>query len=479
MKKNEFACKKNIFKSLPLLLILFMVQINAFSENEPNNSIETANILSLNGSISGSFSNADYSSDYFKITTPSDGKLTIQVSSDAGLCVSLSVLNSTGGMNLYNNGSCGTGSYSNTLTINNLAAGTYYIWAGNSGNGNYSISNSFQAAALSNDAEPNDEAATALSFAPNSEKAGHLGYRELNTDYYDCYKITTPADGKLSIHLSADNSLCIDLSVYNESGSQNLYSNGYCSGPSHSNTLDINNLAAGTYIILASAVGYGTYTISNTLTPAPLAADAEPNNTMETALPLIAGSEVTGHLGYRYIMYDDYDFYKIVSTGKSDFKIKAETDSTLCVNMRLLNSTGSMNLQSNGSCSTELHTDSMVMQTLPEGTYYLEIGSVGYGSYTIKTSFGGVSGINPVEHSMNEDLLVFPNPARNEISFSTKLLTNPTVTIFDISGLAKLIKPLNAPENYCTLDVSNLSQGIYFIELKQNDKILTGRFIKE
>ena len=270
----------------PILLVTFFFlfgTLKGFSENEPNNSRETANAFGLNSSITGSFSLSDSSDDFFKITAASDGKLVISVSSDAALCVSMTVVSENGTINLYSNGTCG-GSYSNTITVNNLAAGIYYIWASNNGYGSYTISNTFTPASLTNDPEPNDSRETALNFGLNTSVTGHLGYKNMITDDVDYYKFTTTSDGKLTLSTVSDESLCIELTIISENGTLNLYSNGLCSIENHSNNLIVNNLAAGTYYVSATKSGYGSYTFTNWLEPTSLNNDSEPNDTRETAV---------------------------------------------------------------------------------------------------------------------------------------------------------------------------------------------------
>jgi hypothetical protein len=479
MKNSTGNFHQILFTGLIFSAFLLFQPLSGYSENEPNNSLETANVLALDGNISGSFSAADNSSDYFKLTTTVDGKLTVTVTADAGLCVSLYFLSETGLYTLYNNGSCGTGNYSNTITVNNLAAGLYFLEATNSGYGNYSISNTFVPASLSNDTEPNDEVLTALTIAPNSSKIGHLGFRKVNTDYYDYYKLTTTTDGKLTIDIAPDPTLCVDLTVNNESGSMNLYSNGYCSNPSHTNSLVINNLAAGTYSIAASAIGYGSYTLSNSLVPASLVNDAEPNNSRETAISLSPSAEVAGHLGYRYIQTDDYDYYKIVTTGNLNLTFNVSSDPELCVNMTLLNSTGGMNLLTNGYCGNANHTDSMVKNALAAGTYYLEVGGVGYGSYRVKTSFSFVSGLDKLDVPSENMLTIFPNPSKNEIVISLSKVSNPEIKIYDIKGTNHIPNRIEMTEKLCKVDVSNFNSGMYFVELKQDNQVFRTKFIKE
>lgn len=597
MIKSIFHSVKLIPKELLFAGFLFIGIAKCYAETEPNNTRETANAFALNSNMSGSFSQADNSDDYFKFVTTSDGKMVLTVTSDAALCVSMTVVSENGSVNLYSNGTCG-GTHTNTITINNLAAGTYYIWADNTGYGNYTISNAFTAATLANDTEINDTRDLAINLALNSTVTGHLGYKNLLTDGIDFYKINTASDGKLTLTVSPDASLCVELTVISDNGSVNLYHNGLCGYTSHNNVLTVNNLAAGTYYISASAVGYGSYSLTSkfdlatlandaepndsrdvavtlaqntsktghlgykklyadsddyykittsadgkltlTVTPEPtlcvdltlisengtinlysnglcgytshsdalvvnnlaagtyyirasgsgtgygsytlssklespaLVNDAEPNNSRETALNFVSNGSITGHLGYKNTITDDVDYFKIVTAGNINLTVTVTSDPTLCVNLSLINSTGSTTLKTNGSCGFTSHSETMTQNALAPGTYYILATPSGYGSYKISTSFNYIT--NTDDLLMNE-LAVFPNPADDKLCFYGKDMINSTLKISDLNGKTIFVKKFNNSDLQYYFDVSQLNSGLYFYEMKNKERIINGKFI--
>ena len=476
MKNSDNSCPKVFLSGFIFFVFLFFHAFSVFSENEPNNSIDTANPINVNSSIFGSFSLEDNSPDNFKLMTAVDGKLTIQVTADAGLCVSLTVLSETGLYSLYNNGSCGYDSYSNTITIENLAAGTYYIEATNYGFGNYTISNALEEASLPNDAELNDDMGTAINFSLNSEMAGHLGYRKVNTDYYDYYKITTSTDGQLSIQVSPDQTLCIDLTILNETGLYSLYNNGYCANSSHSNSIVINNLAAGTYYIATSAVGYGFYQISNSFVSALLANDIEPNDHLSEATVLPLNSGVTGHLGYRNVQNDESDFYQINTLTNGKLKITVIPDPTLCINLTLISGDGAYNLYNNGYCGNDYHLDSLVIASLPAGSYYLQAEAEGYGSYRLNATLGFALGIsNPDQHVFS----VFPNPAKDKLFLTGDFLVDSRFSIYDLAGKIVRSGQLKSGDQPYQVDLTGLKKGMYFFELTRGNRLDKEKFSVE
>lgn len=77
----------------------------------------------------------------------------------------------------------------------------------------------------------------------------------------------------------------------------------------------------------------------------------------------------------------------------------------------------------------------------------------------------------------NIDLVVFPNPAKSNISV---LLSNSAnlqkIEIYSILG-DKIISQKNRNQTKTTIDISHLSPGIYFIRAKVDDKIMTKKLI--
>ncbi|MBL7965504.1 MAG: T9SS type A sorting domain-containing protein [Prolixibacteraceae bacterium] len=474
--KSITLTKQMIWKIYFILVLIFTGSIGVFAETEPNNSRETANSFGLNSSMSGSFTQADGSSDYYKLVTTSDGKLEFTLTSDQALCVDLVVVSETGQYNLYYNGYCSSGSHTNKITINNLTAGTYYLWADRTGYGNYTITNTFVASGLPNDAEPNDSRETAVIFPVNSEKTGHLGYKMLYADADDYYKVSTSVDGKFKVQIVADASLCVDLTLVSENGMYNLFSNGYCSSGNHLDSLVVNNLAAGIYYIRASNNGYGSYKLTNTLKPASLANDTEPNNSRGTAIALTTNTSVTGHLGYKLLDTDDKDYYKIVTTGNLNLSVAVTSDPGLCVELNLQNSDGTANLANNGYCGNANYKNKLEKNALPAGTYYIVASPSGYGSYRLTTSYTFVSGSQLLEE---DQLMVYPNPARQQLFLNLGSISVNHIRIFNLCGNLVFTEKVSAQTTHYQLDISNFQSGIYLVECQNQEGKQYSKFIKE
>ncbi|MUU79180.1 FG-GAP-like repeat-containing protein [Winogradskyella endarachnes] len=74
------------------------------------------------------------------------------------------------------------------------------------------------------------------------------------------------------------------------------------------------------------------------------------------------------------------------------------------------------------------------------------------------------------------DLTVYPNPVEDELNIETTAdITNKVATVFDINGK----RVLNLKLNTTSIDVSNLTSGVYFLRLESNGKIMKRKFIKK
>ena len=75
------------------------------------------------------------------------------------------------------------------------------------------------------------------------------------------------------------------------------------------------------------------------------------------------------------------------------------------------------------------------------------------------------------------NIFIYPNPASSILNFIVKNnITISTITINDISG-KEIYKAGNAINN--SLDVSNLSSGVYFVTFTSESNSITKKFIKE
>ncbi len=278
-------------------------------DKEPNNVRDSACALTLNGSVTGhlGFLNGALTDtiawnngkrdniDWWKVTTNADGRLRVAVTSTASLCVQLRIRTSADTVESSdNNGWCGYSNYRSYVEVNNLAPGTYYVeawdpnWKDNTKYGAYTLTCSLYTLTTPNDSEPNDYAAQAQLLALNDSSYGHLGYyfgdvadtigwNNGKRDNIDWWKMIFPQRGKISVTVSSDPTLCVQMRLRIASDTvTDLKGNGSCGYSTYTPTLEYFVTASAYYLIAydpswKSNNKYGAYCIKTVYTIAPVA----------------------------------------------------------------------------------------------------------------------------------------------------------------------------------------------------------------
>jgi OOP family OmpA-OmpF porin len=114
-------------------------------------------------------------------------------------------------------------------------------------------------------------------------------------------------------------------------------------------------------------------------------------------------------------------------------------------------------------------------------TTIVQVGSVGsFGSYyfvdDVWVSLAEGTGIPVFE---KEDIKIYPNPVAATIGISISENIKCTFSVYSSLGekVVDLKNPLTV--NHATIDVHALHSGIYFLEVKTEDKVFRKKFIKE
>ena len=71
---------------------------------------------------------------------------------------------------------------------------------------------------------------------------------------------------------------------------------------------------------------------------------------------------------------------------------------------------------------------------------------------------------------------MFPNPASNQLKISAQEAIS-SVNVFDVSG--RKVKSFTINNTNITLDISDLSEGVYLIKYKSAGKAGAAKFIKQ
>lgn len=92
---------------------------------------------------------------------------------------------------------------------------------------------------------------------------------------------------------------------------------------------------------------------------------------------------------------------------------------------------------------------------------------------TTVMTFDITTGINEQFHQSHFE--IYPNPCDNELTIDGEgFLSIETINIIDIAG--KIVKTIIPNTN--TINIADLQNGIYFLQLQANSKVITRRFVK-
>lgn len=83
------------------------------------------------------------------------------------------------------------------------------------------------------------------------------------------------------------------------------------------------------------------------------------------------------------------------------------------------------------------------------------------------------------EPKQNSELIIYPNPSSTTITISTPTtpIRNTFMTIYNINGQALLSRQIMKQQT--VVDVSGLSQGVYFVRVVDDRTVMIGKFVKQ
>ena len=112
---------------------------------------------------------------------------------------------------------------------------------------------------------------------------------------------------------------------------------------------------------------------------------------------------------------------------------------------------------------TYVWPNNFIGQTYQEEIDFMKSWTVGRLTWMDNNMFGSCANVG-IENKTSNSITFYPNPATSELKISG-LVGNDQLIIRD--ALGKLIHQLNVSSQSC-IDLSNLQNGLYFIELLQN-----------
>ena len=361
---------------------------------------QTATALPVNTTTTGhlGFSMASYNSlntyDYYAITVPQNGDVTLTLKTDSvfPLRARINFYDSDGSTYISQSGVAGVNG-SVQLGIPHLSPGaTYYaIVALYDGYGGYTLTDAFTPVGVGNSPATGMAPGTAAAFPVNTSVTGNLGYslnpyNDINTAAY--YSFVAPRDSDVTFTLATDPFLPLRAQLYFfDADGNNLVANTGVVSSGSSGAFTIGHLAPGAtyYVAVGRYDGYGGFTLSNTVAPLFVANDAEINDTYSQAAPLNNLSNVTGHLGYSRVSYDDQDeidWYQIALPA-GNFQANIALSGSLRSYFYLFAPDGNTQLTNIGVIQNG-GTGTLSYNIPTAGVYYLAVSRYdGYGAYDI------------------------------------------------------------------------------------------------
>lgn len=114
------------------------------------------------------------------------------------------------------------------------------------------------------------------------------------------------------------------------------------------------------------------------------------------------------------------------------------------------------------------YTEHAVMFTVGTGIYA--------GLPNLYVTEDTVATVSVDERVSANDITIFPNPVKNHLTITSDI-TLRSVEIFDVLG--RIVYNAACDSRLLQIDVSMFERGVYWIQLKGEDEVLTGKFVKQ
>ncbi|MFN3939175.1 MAG: hypothetical protein ACK4IY_01225, partial [Chitinophagales bacterium] len=347
------------------------------NDAEPNNIYSEATVTVpendlVNGHIGHRINGGTIDTDdWYMLTLTQDGAINLTLTNNTGQYNGIYLYDADGTTNLSFNYNYGTAS----VTVSNLAAGTYYARVNSYSNiyfSGYQLNYNVTPTEYANDAEPNDAYSEAtVSIPENGTIYGHIGHR-INGGAYDAndwYMLTLSANGAITLKLNHGAPMYHGIYLYDANGTTNLGNTfGYDSA-----SVTVSNLAAGSYFAWVynySSTYYSGYQLDYMVNYTAYGDDPELNDDFATAVPILTNTTVGGNIGYRYNggTYDENDYYAFTISEPGDITITT-TNTTGAYNTLYLYDAAFVSQGSQSNYGTQTVTK----LNAPAGTYYARL----------------------------------------------------------------------------------------------------------
>jgi hypothetical protein len=326
--------------------------------------------------------------------------------------------------------------------------------------------------------EPNESTAAAALITSGVVNSAAI---TTSTDN-DYFKITTTATSNIVYNLVGPSGVDFDLTVLNSSGTQI----GSSAGTTATETITLNNQAAGTYYIrvygYSGAFSATCYTIKATATTVTSCVSTYDNSTNNTAnnsttnAPVIPfNTNITGQISTG----GDVDNYKFVITTGGTITLTLTT-LPANYNLRLVNSAGSVITTSSNSGTN----NESISYTAAAGTYYARVYATNSSTfnatscYTLKVQLGTATRPEDPSIKVEPSMVVYPNPVQQLLNINLSGIDGISeIAIFNTSGVQVIRQRANTGRS--AVDVSALPAGVYMIKAYNGKAELSrSKFVK-
>lgn len=371
-----------------------------------------------------------------------------------------------------------TGTTSISVNLGGLSASTLYDWRVRtncaSGSSAYSQAQFTTSAApgCGTAFEPNETLATAASISTGVANSAAI----TTTTDNDYFKIVTTATTNNVFSLVGPGGVDYDMQILNSAGT--VIGSG--TGSTATETVTLNNQAAGTYYIRVfgfnganSATCYTITATATVVTGCSSIYDVSTNGTIGGAATIPFNTNITGLISPT----GDIDNYKFVITTGGTITI---TLTTLPgdYDLKLLNSAGTqLAISQAGGTTSET-----INRTMTPGTYYAQVyGFNGANSstvcYTLKVQLGTATkeGEGLITASK---VSAYPNPVTNKVNLNIPdIKGTASISVFDVYG--KMVMQTTTANIRSEMDLSRLPSGVYMIKVMNNGKESSIKIVKD
>lgn len=372
-----------------------------------------------------------------------------------------------------------TGATGTSVNLSSLTASSLYDWrvranCGASGSSGYSQAQ-FTTATASTCAtafEPNESLAAAATISTGVANSAAI----TTTTDNDYFRIVTTSTTNNVFSLVGPGGVDFDLQILNSSGT--VIGSG--TGSTATETVTLNNQAAGTYYIRVfgynGANSASCYTITATATVVTSCSsvyDVSTNGSISGAATIPFNTDIKGLVNPS----GDNDYYKFVITTGGTITM---TLTTLPANyhLRLLNSAGSTLQTSNNSGTTS----ETISRTVTAGTYYARVYPSSTSQwnatncYTLRVALGTAT--KGDELFTAKPVTIFPNPVAKTMNVSIPDIQGMAdIRVFDIYG--KMVQNRSTGQTNTQLDLSSLPSGMYLVKVVNAGKETSLKIVKQ